>query len=166
MEVIMRSDATTVVDYLAELPEDRRETISTVRDTILKNLPAALTETIACGMIGYVVNTDHSPKNCNGEPMILIGLSSGKAQCSLHLMALYMNPKAQESLRADFQRIGKKLDMGKACVRFKRADDLPLDAIGRIVAQTNPAAYLKMYEASHSKEARDERRKTRQSDRK
>jgi hypothetical protein len=158
---IMRSNAETVVAYLAELTDDRRATVSAVRAVIVKNLPAGLIETMGYGMINYVVPAEKSPKSCNGQPMMLIGLSSGKQYCSLHLMCLYMNPPAQDAFRKEFDRIGKKLDMGKACVRFKRAEDLPLEAIGKLVAKIDPAKFAKMYEMSHSKEARAERSKKR-----
>jgi hypothetical protein len=72
-------------------------------------------------------------------------------------MSLYMNKPAQDELKTEFERIGKKLDMGKACVHFKRPEDLPLEAIGQLVAKTNPLAFLKLYEMSHTKEARAER---------
>ena len=89
--------------------------------------------------------------------MMLIGLSSRKQYCSLHLMCLYMNKERENWLRDASKRIGKKLDMGKACIRFQRADDLPLDAIGQLVAKSKPQAFLKMYEMSHGKEARAQR---------
>jgi hypothetical protein len=157
----LRSDAETVAHYLGELSKDRRQTLSAVRNVIVKNLPNGLIETIGYGMINYVMPSEKTPRACTGQPMMLIGLSSGKQYCSLHLMCLYMNPPAQDALRKEFDRIGKKLDMGKACVRFKRAEDLPLEAIGKLVARIDPAKFAKMYEMSHSKEARAERSRKR-----
>lgn len=161
----MPGKATSVAEYLDELSPERRETISAVRDMVRKNMSAGLIETIGYGMVTYAIPAEQSPKSCKGQPMMLIGLSSGKQYCSLHLMCLYMDKPREEALRREFERIGKKLDMGKACIRFKRAGDLPLDAIGQLVAQTNPQAFLKMYEQSHSKEARAERSKQRKASR-
>lgn len=161
----MPSKAATVDAYLDELSPERRDTISAVRDIVRKNLPAGLIETIGYGMISYAIAADKAPKSCNGQPMMLIGLSSGKQYCSLHLMCLYMNKPREDALRREFERIGKKPDMGKACIRFRKADDLPLKAIGKLIAGTNPQAFAKMYEQSHSKEAVAQRRKQRKASR-
>jgi len=144
----MPSKAATVDASLDELSDDRRETIASVRDVVRKNLPAGLIETIGYGMITYAVPAENSPKSCNGEPMMLIGLSSGKQYCSLHLMCLYMNKTREDALRQEFQRIGKKLDMGKACIRFKRAEDLALDVLAEAIRRVAVEAYVRHIEAA------------------
>jgi len=90
----MRSTQSTVESYLAKLPADRRQTISTILELIRRNLPAGVSETMDSGMISQVIPAEKSPKTCNGQPMMLIGVSSKKQNCSLHLMSFYMKRKA------------------------------------------------------------------------
>jgi hypothetical protein len=146
----MRSKATTVAAYLQELPPDRRATIRTVRDVILKNLPDGLVETIGWGMISYVIPAEKSPKTYNGQPMMLAALASEKNYCSLHLMSLYMSAEREGWLRDRFARAGKTLKMGKACIRFATPDDLELDAIGEIVKRSTPERFLEAFAAARA----------------
>jgi len=138
--------ARTVAEYLAALPADRRATLSTVRDVILKHLPAGYKECIGYGMIGYVVPLETNPNTYNGQPLAYAGLASQKHYCSLYLMCVYSDATSKKALQAAFDKAGKKLDMGKCCVRFKTADDLPLPAIGKIIASMPVKAFTKIYE--------------------
>ena len=138
----MAGKATTVKEYLASLPEERRAAIGAVRDVILKNLDSGYEEGISYGMIGYFVPHRLYPAgyHCDPkQPLPFAVLGSQKNYMSLHLMCLYSGgdpggPAAslQEWFRTEWARTGKKLDMGKACINFKRADDLALDAIGEV----------------------------------
>ena len=129
----MRSDAKTVEEYLAGLPEDRRATVSAVRDVVLANLPDGYVEGMAWGMITYSVPLEVSGKTYNGQPLGYVSLASQKNYVSLYLMGVY--GEREQEFRAEFEATGRKLDMGKSCVRFKRPDDLPLDLLGREVAR-------------------------------
>ena len=130
----MKSDATTVAEYLDSLPDDRRSAISKVRSVIRKNLPKGVVETMDWGMISYQVPLSAFPKTYNGQPLMFAALASQKNYMAVYLNSIYGSPE----LRADFEEryaaSGKKLDAGKSCVRFKRLDDLPLDVIGDAVA--------------------------------
>ncbi|WP_433270506.1 iron chaperone [Actinosynnema sp. CS-041913] len=128
-----RSDAATVEEYLAELPADRRAVVAAVRDVILANLPPGYDEGMAWGMITYSVPLSRSGKTYNGQPLAYVSLASQKNHLSLYLMGVY--GEHEQEFRAAFEATGRKLDMGKSCVRFKRLDDLPLDVIGREVAR-------------------------------
>ena len=145
------SKAATVQEYLQELPEDRREVVSAVRDVILRNLPDGYTETMAWGMISYGIPLERYPTTYNGQPLGYVALAAQKNSCSLHLMGVYMVPEQEEALREAFRAEGKKLDMGKSCVRFRKADDLPLDAIGELIAATTPEQHIARYEASRTR---------------
>jgi uncharacterized protein YdhG (YjbR/CyaY superfamily) len=144
------SKAATVEAYLQELPEDRREVVSTVRDVILRNLPDGYTETMAWGMISYGIPLDRYPTTYNGQPLGYAALAAQKNGYSLYLLGVYADPEQEAALREAFRREGKKLDMGKSCVRFKKAADLPLDAIGQLIAATTPEQYIARYEASRA----------------
>jgi Domain of unknown function (DU1801) len=145
----MTSDAGTVEEYLERLPEERRAALQAVREVIRLNLPEGYEEQMQYGMIGYVVPHTLYPAgyHCDPrQPLSLAGLGSQKNYMSLYLMTVYGDPAAAQWFREAFAAAGKKLDMGKACVRFKRLDDLPLDVIGQAIARVPVADYLARYE--------------------
>ena len=144
----MQSAATTVGDYLAELPPERRNAISAVRDVVLENLPPGYEEAISYGMIGYVIPLERYPDTYNGQPLGLAALASQKNYMSLYLMNVYGDEKIEKWFHGEWKKTGKKLNMGKSCVRFKKLEDLPLDLVGRAVARTGVEDYIKIYEAS------------------
>src|SRR3954452_7713248 len=130
----MQSKATTVDAYLQSLPPDRREALNAVRDVIFKNLDRKYEEGMQYGMIGYYVPHSVYPKgyHCDPkQPLPFAGLASQKNYMSVYLMSLYSvddnpgNPHARW-FRDAWTKTGKKLDMGKACIRFKKVEDLPL----------------------------------------
>jgi hypothetical protein len=150
--------ATTVEQYLAQLPEERREAIAAVREVILKNLDKVFQEGMQYGMVGYFVPHASYPAgyHCDPrQPLPFAGLGNQKAHMSLHLMGLYCGAEGDSPLlvwfREAWRKAGKKLDMGKACIRFKRLDDLPLDVIGEVIAKLSAKAYIATYEANLAK---------------
>ncbi len=145
----MQSQAATVADYLNELPDERREAIAKVRAVIRKNLPKGFTEQMGYGMIGYVVPHKLYPAgyHCDPkQPLPFAGLASQKNYMALYLMTVYQSPPMEQWLRQQFQASGKKLDMGKSCIRFKKLDDLPLDVIGEAIGRVSLADYIINYE--------------------
>jgi hypothetical protein len=144
------SNATTPADYLTELPEDRRRTIAAVRAVIRKNLPKGYRETMGFGMICYGIPLEDYPDTYNGQPLCYAALAAQKQYCALYLMSAYGDPNEAAWLVSEFRKAGKKLDKGKSCIRFKTPDDLPLDAIARVIAGTSPTAFIARYEAARS----------------
>jgi uncharacterized protein YdhG (YjbR/CyaY superfamily) len=142
------SKAATVDEYLQELPEDRRAVVSAVRDVVLRNLPKGYEESMAFGMIGWGIPLERYPDTYNGQPLAYAALAAQKNYYALYLMSAYMSGEGERELREAFERAGKKLDMGKSCVRFKRIEDLPLDAIGDIIARVQPEQHISAYEAA------------------
>ena len=145
------SKATTVAKYLKELSADRRKTIVTVRDMIRKHLPSGYEETMNWGMICYEIPLSTYPDTYNKQPLMYAALASQKNYSAVYLMCVYSDPKREKQLRDAFAKAGKKLDMGKSCIRFKTVEDLPLPAIGKIIASTTPKTYIKAYEESRKK---------------
>lgn len=145
---MVRSEAATVEEYLAELPEDRRAAVSAVRDVILANLPDGYVEGIQWGMITYSVPLEVSGETYNGQPLGYVSLASQKNHLSLYLMGVY--GEREREFRAEFEATGRKPDMGKSCVRFKRVEDLPLDLVGREVARHSVDDYLAKVRAARS----------------
>jgi hypothetical protein len=132
----MKSKARTVNEYLEQLPEERREAIRAVRKVILKNLPKGYEEVLQYGMLAYVVPLQAFPSgylNRKDEPLPYVCLASQKNYMSLYIMPVYGD--AESMFREEYKATGKRLDMGKCCVRFRKLDDLPLDVIGRAVAR-------------------------------
>jgi hypothetical protein len=147
----MQSQSKTVKDYLRELPEDRRTAISAVRETILKNLQSGFEEGMQYGMIGYYVPHSIYPAgyHCDPkQPVPFACLASQKNYMSLYLLSSYSGAGEEQWLREQFAKAGKKLDMGKSCVRFKKLEDLPLSVVGEAIRRVSVASYIAAYEAA------------------
>jgi hypothetical protein len=146
----MTSTATTVDEYLASLPEDRREAISAVRDVILKNLPKGYQETMQYGGIGYSVPHSIYPAgyHCDPkQPLPYCGLASQKNHMALYLGCIYMSPESADWFKKAYAATGKRMDIGKSCVRFRKLDDLPLDVVGEAIAKVPVEKLIAMYES-------------------
>ena len=143
-----RTKAQTVSGYLAELPPDRREAIAALRRVILDHLPEGFEETMQFGMIGYVIPLERYPVTYNQQPLSYAALASQKNYMSLYLMNIYGDSEAQQWFTDEYRASGKKLDMGKSCVRFKKLADLPLELIGQAIARTSVDGFIELYEAS------------------
>lgn len=145
----MQSKATTVAAYLKELPDDRRAAIEAVRQVILKNLDKDFAEIMSYGMIGYAIPHSIYPNgyHCDPrQPLPFAGLASQKQSMSLYLMCLYMDPAQDKSFREAWAKTGKKLDMGKSCIRFKKVEDLALDVIAEVIRRVPAKTYIERYE--------------------
>ena len=141
----MTSKAKTVAEYLKSLPADRRAAISAVRKAILDNLPKGYEECMSYGMIGYVVPHSIYPAGypCDPSlPMPFVNLASQKNHMALYLMCCYGDPATNEWFVKAWRAAGKKLDMGKCCVRFKKLEDVSLDVIGQLIARMPVKSYL------------------------
>lgn len=145
---MVQSKAETVEEYLAELPEERRAVIAAVREVILAHLPEGYEEAMAWGMIGYGIPLSRYPDTYNKQPLSFVALAAQKRHYALYLMCAYQDSGDEAFLRRAFEATGKRLDMGKCCVRFKKLEDLPLDAIGELIARTPPERMIATYEAS------------------
>ncbi|MHB1355438.1 MAG: DUF1801 domain-containing protein [Anaerolineae bacterium] len=145
---MVSSKALTVQEYLEELTAEQRYVISTLRDIILEHLPAGYQESMNWGMISYEIPLSTYPKTYNGQPLSYAALAVQKRYYSLYLMAVYQDSNLLSALKESFQKAGKKLDMGKSCIRFQNLDDLPLEAIGIFIAGVTPATYIERYEQS------------------
>ena len=137
--------------YLASLPEDRREALSVIRKTIKKNLPKGYAEGIQYGMIGYFVPRSVYPPgyHCNrSEPLPFASIASQKSHIGLYLGCVHMTEEMRSWFTDAWKASGKKLDMGKACVRVKNLDGVPLDVLGELIRRCPVKEYIANYEAS------------------
>ena len=147
----MQSKAPTVAKYLAELPPERRAAIQAVRETILANLDRRYEEGMHSGIIAYYVPHSVYPPgyHCDPkQPLPFAGLASQKNYMSVYLMSVYAHEGNERWLRDEFKKAGKKLDMGKCCIRFKKLDDLPLAVIGEAIRRVPVKTCIEHYETA------------------
>lgn len=146
----MMSKAKTVKEYLDGLPPDRRKAIETVRKVIKKNLGKGYAEGITYGMIGYFVPHSVYPPGYHCDPKMPLpfaGLASQKNHMSVYLMCVYGDKGQEELFRKEWAKTGKKLDMGKSCIRFKKIEDVALDVIGNAIARVPVDKFVSYYES-------------------
>jgi len=140
-----RSDATTPDEYIASLPDDRREVVAEVRRVVRDNLPSGYAEGMAYGMIGWYVPLETFGDTYNGQPLGLAALASQKNHVALYLNNVYGDPGLESWFRDRWAETGKKLDMGKSCVRFHRLEDVPLEVIAETIARSDLPSFLARY---------------------
>ena len=150
---MVSSKALTVDDYLAELPPERRSIVASVRDLVHRNLPEGYRETMNWGMISYELPLKRYPDTYNGQPLGYAALAAQKNFYTLYLNSVYQDGERKKWLEREFQKAGKKFDMGKSCLHFKRLEDLPLDVIARVIGSTPPEKLIEQHEASRKRNA-------------
>jgi len=147
----MRSQAASVAEYLASVTPEQKKTLATVRAAVKRSLPKGYAETMQSGMISYVVPLSTFPDGYLGDasiPLPYASLAAQKNYSALYLMGVYGDPELERWFRAAYAKSGKKLAMGKSCVRFKTADELALDLIGEVLAKVSVQAYVERYVAT------------------
>ena len=146
----MKSEAKTPKQYVEELPEERKEAVEKLRKVILKKLPKGFEEEMSYGMIGYVVPHSIYPNGYHCDPKLplpFMTIASQKNFIALHHMGIYANPKLLEWFVTEYPKHCKtKLDMGKGCIRFKKADQIPFDLVAELVQKISVKDWIKMYQ--------------------
>ena len=148
---MVRSAAATVEEYLGELSAERREAVEAVRAVAVANLPEGYVEAMNWGMISWEVPLERYPNTYNKRPLMYAALASQKNYMSLYLMCVYADDDDKARFEERFRASGKRLDMGKSCVRFRRVEDLPLDLIADTIASTSVDEYIRRYEEARGK---------------
>ncbi len=146
----MKTEATSIEEYLNALPPDRRKAIQTVRKVILKNLPKGYEETFNWGMISYEVPLETHPNTYNRQPLMYAALASQKHHMAVYLTGIYTSDEARGKFEKAYAATGKKPDIGKSCVRFKRLDGLPLELIGEAIASMGVEEFIAFTEEAGS----------------
>lgn len=151
----MQSRASTPEEYLENLPEERKPIVNAIRNTIVQNIPDGFAEIMNYGMLGYVVphSLYRNGYHCDPkQPLPFLGLASQKGHISLYHMGLYADSVLTAWFQEEWTKVSKKkLDMGKSCIRFKKAEDVPLELIGELVAKLTPNDWIEMYESNFLK---------------
>ncbi len=151
----MSTKATTVKEYIDQLPEDRKSAIKKLRTIIKKNLPNGYKECINYGMIGYVVPHSIYPDgyHCKPElPMPFMNVASQKNFIAIYHMGIYADPKLMKWFTTEYPKyVTTKLDMGKSCIRFKKIETIPYDLIGELASKMTTDDWIKLYEKNIKK---------------
>jgi uncharacterized protein YdhG (YjbR/CyaY superfamily) len=142
----MQSSASTVEDYLSELPDSRREAMETVRQVILQNLPQGYEEVMNWEMITYQVPLERYPNTYNGKPLLYAALASQKQHMSVYLIGIYIYEETRQEFEEKYKATGKRFDVGKSCVRFKKLADLPLPLIGQAIGLLGVEEFIEAVE--------------------
>lgn len=145
------SQAGTVEEYLKELPEERRAVVSRVREAILENLPDGYQEKINWGMISYEVPLERYPDTYNDQPLMYMALAAQKNHYAVYSSGVHLDPSGEAWVRAEFEEAGKKLDMGKSCIRFKKLENLPLHVVGKLAGGQEVDEFVRLYEEGRKK---------------
>ena len=149
----MTSKAATVAEYLKSLPDDRRSAIEAVRKVILANLDSDYDEMMLYGMIAYCVPHRVYPAgyHCDPtKPLTFAAIASQKNYMSVYLMCIYGDADHAKWFTGEWKKTGKKLDMGKSCIRFKKLEDLALDVIGQAIKRVPAKKYIESYTSAVS----------------
>lgn len=151
----MTSTAATVQDYMNKLPEDKKDGIEKLRSLILENLPKGFEEGMSYGMIGYYVPHSIYPAgyHCSPQlPLPFMSVAAQKNSINFYHMGIYANPELYNWFVAEFPKhSSKKLDMGKSCIRFKKATDIPFELLGELVRKVSVSDWIATYESVFKK---------------
>ncbi len=146
----MQSKATTVDEYISELPKDRQEAISKLHKEIKKNLPKGFKEGMGYGMMGYSVPHSIYPAGYHCDPKLplpFMGLASQKNFIAVYHMGIYADPKLMKWFTDAYAKeVPGKLDMGKSCIRFKKPEQIPVKLIGELASKMTVDDWVNMYE--------------------
>ncbi|MEZ4553075.1 MAG: DUF1801 domain-containing protein [Dehalococcoidia bacterium] len=138
----------TFEEYLEGLPEERRAMVAAVRRIVVDRLPDGYVESITPALVTYDVPLERYADTYNGKPLNYVALAPQKRYVSLYLMGLYGQPEQAAEFERAYRATGKRYDVGKSCVRFRRLDDLPLDLIGDAVAALDVDGFVALAEAA------------------
>ena len=150
----MKSDAKTIQEYLTEMPDDRREAIKNVRETILANLPEGYEEALNWGMITYQVPLEVYPDTYNKKPLMYAALANQKKHMAVYLTGIYMDEDLYQDFEEKYRDTGKRYDVGKSCVRFRKLEDLPLELIGESIGAISMEDFIERTKGLSARKAK------------
>ena len=151
----MRIEAKSIDEYVSKAPEERKEALKKLRETINKNLPKGFAEELNYGMPGYVVPLSEYPDgyHCKKDtPLPFINFANQKNFIAFYHMGIYANPELLQWFQGEYPKhVKTKLDMGKSCIRFKKPDQIPYELIGELVQKMSMQEWVDLYEANFLK---------------
>jgi hypothetical protein len=136
---------TTVAAYLASLAPEKREVIEEARALVHKHIAKGYAEFMNWGVINWGIPLEEFPDTYNGQPLCYLALGARKNYNAFYLMGAYDGSNGAKQLAAAFEKAGKRLDMGKCCLRFKELEDLELKSVAKVIAMSTPKEYIAYY---------------------
>lgn len=151
----MTIEAQTPDEYIEKLPDDRKEAVSKLRETVKSNLPKGFEECISYKMIGYVVPHSIYPDGCHCDPKLplpFINIASQKNFVALYHSGIYADQELHDWFVGEYPKhVKTKLDMGKSCIRFKNVNHIPYDLIAELCQKMTPQQWIALYEQNIKK---------------
>ena len=151
----MKIEASSVEEYLNEVPEERKASFRKLYETVSQNLPLGFREQFSYGMIGWSIPLETYPPgyHCTpNTPLPFINLASQKNFIALYHMGIYANPELLNWFVAEYPKYSpRKLDMGKSCMRFKKVEDIPFELIAELCQKITPEDWINLYEKEFKK---------------
>ena len=148
---MVSSKAATPEAYLAELPPERRTLVEHVRRLVNASIPEGYVERMNWGMISWELPLERYPDTYNGQPLAYAALAAQKNHTALYLNCIHASEARTKNLKQAYAAAGKKLDMGKSCIRFKKADDLAEDVLAEAIRSVTIEDFIAEYERSRMK---------------
>jgi Domain of unknown function (DU1801) len=148
---MVSSKAPTPEAYIAELPPERAAFVSRLRDLVNANLPSGYVEKMSWGMISWELPLERHPNTYNGQPLVYAALAAQKSHTALYLNCVYASEERTERLKAAWAAAGKKLDMGKSCLRFKRPEDVAEGVLAETIRSIPVERFIAEYEAGRAR---------------
>ena len=148
---MVSSKAPTPEAYLAELLPERAGFVARLRDLVNANLPDGYVERMSWGMISWEVPAERYPDTYNGQPLVYAALAAQKNHTALYLNCVYASAERTERMKGQWAAAGKKLDMGKSCLRFKKAEDVAEDVLAHTIRSIPVERFIAEYEAGRAK---------------
>jgi uncharacterized protein YdhG (YjbR/CyaY superfamily) len=146
----MRTDARSIDEYINSLPLDRQQALEKVRKVILDNLPEGYEEKMNWGMITYQVPLEVYPDTYNKKPLMYAALASQKNHMAVYLTGIYTDENRREEFENAYRATGKRYDVGKSCVRFRKLDELPLDVLADAIATLEMGDFIDLVKKAQS----------------
>lgn len=147
---MVTSAAPTVDAYLLELPPERRAAATAIRALVREHLPPGYEESMTWGMPSYEVPLARYPKTYNRKPLAYAAFAAQKQYFAIYLNMAYADSEQERVLREAYAVAGRRLDMGKCCLRFKRLDDLLAAPVAAAIASTPVERFIAQYEAART----------------
>ena len=139
-----------MAEYIRGLPSDRRAALGAVRGVILDRLPEGYEEAMNWGMICYQVPLSTVSDTYNGQPLMYAALASQRRHMAVYLSGIYADEESRAAFESAYRATGKRYDVGKSCVRFRKLDDLPLDVVGDAIASLEVDEFVDLYQRGRS----------------
>ncbi len=148
--------ATSPEDYIEKIDDlDKKSAITRLRSVIKQSIPEGFQEGIQYNMVGYFVPHELYPAGYHCDPKIPLPFMSIAAQknfVAIYHMGIYSDPALLEWFVAEHaKRSTGKLDMGKSCIRYKKAEAIPYDLIGELASKVTPEDWINRYESLYLK---------------